>query len=928
MAIEIEKQAVAGGSGPATKWVYLFEEGNKDMRDLLGGKGAGNAEMTNAGLPVPPGFTITTASCNAYYQRDDFPPGMWEQALEALADVEQKTGKKFGDAANPLLVSVRSGAKFSMPGMMDTILNLGMNAEVAEGLARLTGDERFALDAYRRFIQMFGKTAKDIGKRQNPAAPGPTGGSPPGPQPDTDAGDENPFEDALDAAKKSAGVENDADLDAGQLRALVTEYKRIYRDALGEDFPEDPRAQLADAIRAVFRSWMNPRAKAYRRAERIADDLGTAVNVQAMVFGNLGADSGTGVAFTRDPITGEKSLYGDYLLNAQGEDVVAGIRKTERIDALRRELPDVYRQFEGIAAQLEKHYRDVQDLEFTIERGSLFMLQTRAAKRTAEAAIRIAVDMVEEGLISQDEAVSRVEPRQVETLLHRRIDPAATVEEIGRGVPASPGAAIGAAVFDADTAEERGQAGEQVILVRIATDPDDVHGMIAAQGVLTSSGGTASHAALVARMMGKPCVVGADSIEVDLRLRQFTSGGVVVKEGEVFTIDGSSGQVLRGAVATIEPEPSEPFRKLLGWADAARRLQVWANADYPRDAQKARENGAQGIGLCRTEHMFMEQERLPIVQQMILATDHEERRRFTFQLLDFQRSDFEGILLAMDGLPVVIRLIDPPLHEFLPSYEETLVDVTRLETLGKEGPELDQKRHLLAAIGAMREANPMLGLRGCRLGLTRPEITEMQVTAIIQAAIALKRRGLDPHPEIMVPLVGLVAEIRAVREQLEAVAQQVMRAEKTEVDYKFGTMIEVPRGALVAADIAEFTEFFSFGTNDLTQTTYGYSRDDAEGKFLVSYLAQGILKENPFQTIDREGVGRLMRMGVEEGRRTRPDLKIGICGEHGGDPRSVEFCHQIGLNYVSCSPYRVPVARLAAAQAAIAEKSATAERDR
>ncbi|MEA2683487.1 MAG: pyruvate, orthophosphate dikinase [Chloroflexota bacterium] len=913
MAIELEG-ADGGGTATATKWVYLFEEGNKDMRDLLGGKGAGNAEMTNAGLPVPPGFTITTASCNAYYDRDDFPDGMWEQALEALAHVEQKTGKRFGDPANPLLVSVRSGAKFSMPGMMDTILNLGINAEVADGLAKLGGDERFALDAYRRFIQMFGKTAKDIGKR--PADAGP------------DTPDESPFEEALEAAKNKAGVENDSDLDASQLRELVTEYKRIYRDALGEDFPEDPRVQLADAIRAVFRSWMNSRARAYRKAERIADDLGTAVNVQAMVFGNTGADSGTGVAFTRNPITGEKVLYGDYLLNAQGEDVVAGIRKTERIDALKRQLPDVYRQFEQIAAQLEKHYRDVQDLEFTIERGKLYMLQTRAAKRTAEAAINIAADMVEEGLISQDEAVMRVEPRQVETLLHRRIDPSADVTEIGRGVPASPGAAIGAAVFDADTAEQRGQAGEAVILVRIATDPDDVHGMIAAQGVLTSSGGTASHAALVARMMGKPCVVGADSIEVDLRLRQFTSNGVVVKEGDIFTIDGTTGQVLKGAVNTIEAEPSERFRKLLGWADDARRLQVWANADYPRDAKKARENGAQGIGLCRTEHMFMEQVRLPIVQDMILATDHAERRKFTFDLLDFQRSDFEGILEAMDGLPVVIRLIDPPLHEFLPSYEETLVEVTRLETLGKEGPELEEKRHLLSAISAMREANPMLGLRGCRLGLTRPEITEMQVTAIIQAAIALKRRGLDPHPEIMVPLVGLVTEIRAVREQLEAVAQLVMKTEGVEVDYKFGTMIEVPRGALVAGDIAEFTEFFSFGTNDLTQTTFGYSRDDAEGKFLVSYLEHGILKENPFQTIDRDGVGQLMKMGVEQGRRTRPDLKIGICGEHGGDPRSVEFCHEIGLDYVSCSPYRIPVARLAAAQAAITEKSATSERDR
>jgi pyruvate,orthophosphate dikinase len=752
---------------------------------------------------------------------------------------------------------------------------------------------------------MFGKTAKDIGKEG-----------------------ENPFEAALDAQKHRSSAASDGDLTPADLRELVTAYKAIYREALGEDFPQGPKTQLQDAIKAVFASWMNPRAKAYRKNERIADDLGTAVNVQTMVFGNMGADSGTGVAFTRDPITGEKTLYGDYLLNAQGEDVVAGIRKTERIDALKRDLPEVYSEFERIAQQLEAHYRDVQDLEFTIERGKLYMLQTRAAKRTAEAAINIAADMVDEGLISTDEAVLRVEPRQVEALLHRRLDPNAEVEEIGRGVPASPGAAIGAAVFDADTAEERGKAGEAVILVRIATDPDDVHGMIAAQGVLTSSGGTASHAALVARMMGKPCIVGADSIDVDLAGRKFTSGATTINEGDIFTIDGTTGRVLKGAVPTIEPVPSEKFLRLLGWADAARRLEVWANADYPRDAKKARENGGQGIGLCRTEHMFMEQERLPIVQEMILATDEAERRRLTFELLPFQRSDFEGILEAMDGLPVVIRLIDPPLHEFLPSYEETLVEVTRMESAGTEGKELEDKRHLLHAIASMREANPMLGLRGCRLGLTRPEITEMQVTAIIEAAIHLKGKGLDPHPEIMVPLVGTVNEIKAVREQLEGVAREIMNREGVEVDYKFGTMIEVPRGALVAGDIAEFAEFFSFGTNDLTQTTYGYSRDDAEGKFLVQYLEKGILKENPFQTIDRDGVGRLMAMAVKEGRGAKPALEIGICGEHGGDPRSVEFCHELGLNYVSCSPFRIPVARLAAAQAAISERGAGAERDK
>jgi pyruvate,orthophosphate dikinase len=921
MAIETEK-AGGGPAGPGsgTKWVYLFEDGNRDMRDLLGGKGAGVAEMTRAGLPVPPGFTITTECCNAYYARNDFPAGMWDQAMDALHRLEAGTGKRFGNPDEPLLVSVRSGAKFSMPGMMDTILNLGMNDEVCTGLARLTGDERFALDAYRRFIQMFGKTAKGIGKRKDPPRGSGSTGAPGG-------GDENPFEEALEARKQAAGVQTDADLRPEHLRELIADYKRIYREALGEDFPQEPLAQMDAAIRAVFASWMNPRAIAYRKAEKIPDDLGTAVNVQMMVFGNMGEDSGTGVAFTRNPVTGAKELYGDFLRNAQGEDVVAGIRRTEPIDALKREMPDVYAEFEKIAERLERHYRDVQDLEFTIERRKLWMLQTRAAKRTAEAAINIAVDMVDESLITEDEAVLRVEPRQVETLLHRRIDPDAHVEEIGKGVPASPGAAIGAAVFDADTAEEWAHRGEKVILVRIATDPDDVHGMIAAEGVLTSSGGTASHAALVARMMGKPCVVGADEVDVDLKGRKFTSRGVTINEGDGFTIDGTTGRVLKGAVATIEPEPSPEFLRLLGWADAARRLQVWANADYPRDAKKARENGAQGIGLCRTEHMFMEQERLHIVQRMILATEHDERRKLAFELLPFQRGDFEGILEAMDGLPVVIRLIDPPLHEFLPSYEEVLVEVTRMEALGQTGAELEEKRGLLHSIASMREANPMLGLRGCRLGITRPEITEMQVTAIIEAAINVKRRGLDPHPEIMVPLVGTVAEIRIVREQLEPVARGVMEREGTDVDYKFGTMIEVPRGALVAGQIAEHVEFFSFGTNDLTQTVFGYSRDDAQGKFLVQYLEKGILEEDPFQTIDRDGVGRLMRMAVEEGRAAKPQIEIGICGEHGGDPASVEFCHQLGLDYVSCSPFRVPVARLAAAQAAIGEKQAH-ERDR
>jgi pyruvate,orthophosphate dikinase len=881
-----------------TKWVYLFSEGSKDMRDLLGGKGAGVAEMTRAGMPVPPGFTITTEACREYYKlHQEFPSGLWEQVAAARERVEEQTGKRLGDATNPLLVSVRSGAKFSMPGMMDTVLNLGLNSRTLEGLQRLTGDERFALDAYRRFVQMFGKIVKDI--------------------------DGDLFEEALTEAKHRAGVKTDPELGPDQLREVLGEFKRIYREHTGEEFPEDPEAQLHAAIEAVFASWNTDRAVAYRRVEKIPDDLGTAVNVQMMAFGNMGGDSGTGVAFTRNPITGERELYGDYLANAQGEDVVAGIRTTEPISALSTRMPGVGRQFGEYAEKLEKHYRDSQDLEFTVERGKLYMLQTRSAKRTGEAAVNIAVDMVGEGLISKEEAVARVEPRQLEQLIHPRVDPGASANPIGRGVPASPGAATGQAVFDADTAEEWGKDGKSVILVRVETNPNDVHGMISAKGILTSTGGTASHAALVARGMGRPCIVGASEIAVDVKNRKFAVNGTTVSQGDEITLDGTTGDVYLGKVPTIEPRPSANFQTLLSWADEIRRLQVWANADYPRDAEKARENGAQGIGLCRTEHMFMEEERLPIVQAMILATTTEDRERELAKLLPIQRGDFNGILRAMHGLPVVIRLIDPPLHEFLPNYVDLVAETTELRVTGRDPRKLEELERLKARVEQLREANPMLGLRGVRLSILYPEITRMQVRAIIEAACDLKKEGVDARPEIMIPLVGTLAELQAVKAELVPLAEDVQREKGVELHYKFGTMIEIPRAALVAGDIAKEAEFFSFGTNDLTQTTFGYSRDDAEGKFIVRYLEKKILKVNPFETIDREGVGRLMDWAVKEGRATRPDLEIGICGEHGGDPDSIHTCHELGLDYVSCSPYRVPVARLAAAQAVVAEGATT-----
>jgi pyruvate,orthophosphate dikinase len=869
------------------------------MRDLLGGKGAGVAEMTNAGLPVPPGFTITTEACNAYYASSErFPEGMWEQALAALRDVERATGKGFGDATNPLLVSVRSGARFSMPGMMDTVLNLGLNSETLEGLAKLTGNRRFALDSHRRFIQLFGKIVLGV--------------------------DGHHFEDALEEAKERHGAATDADLSPEALDDLIVRYREIVRAHARGEFPEDPLEQLRAAIGAVFSSWNNKRAVDYRNFNKIPHDLGTAVSVQTMVFGNLGDDCATGVAFTRDPNTGERVLFGEYLPNAQGEDVVAGIRTPHPISSMQQEMPRVYKQFDQIAKRLEKHYRDVQDLEFTVERGRLYMLQTRSAKRTAAAAVKIAVDMARERLITRQEAVRRVEPAQIDQLLHRRIDPAAHVEIIATGLAASPGAAYGKAVFDAGRAEEMAKQGEKVILVRIETNPDDVHGMIAAEGILTARGGRTSHAAVVARGMGKPCVAGCETVRVDLDRRQFSANGHVLREGEEFTIDGSTGNVIAGTVPMIDPEISGELEELLRWADQIRRLQVWANGDYPRDAELAREFGAQGIGLCRTEHMFMEQERLPIVQRMILAPDEASRRRELDLLLPVQRQDFHGILKAMHGLPVVIRLIDPPLHEFLPSFEELLVDVTRAQALGEPEESYAEKRRLLDAVRSLREQNPMLGLRGCRLGLLFPEIVEMQVRAILEAAAELRREGVDARPEIMVPLVGHVNELRRTREIVERTAQQVLKDAGVRVDYKVGTMIEIPRAALTAGEIAEEAEFFSFGTNDLTQTTFGYSRDDAEGKFLLKYVEEKILPVNPFETLDARGVGRLMQAAVLEGRQTRPDLEIGICGEHGGDPQSIALCEELGLDYVSCSPYRVPVARLAAAQARLA----AADRDR
>ncbi len=885
-----------------TKWVYLFEEGNASMRNLLGGKGANLAEMAGAGLPVPPGFSITTEACNAYTDLGNkFPEGMWEQVLESMKVVEKKTGKKLGDPSNPLLISVRSGARVSMPGMMDTVLNLGLNDETLKGIAKGTGNERFAYDAYRRFIQMFSRIVRHL--------------------------DPEPFEHILTEYKEKTAGKLDTDLTADMLKEIVQRFKALFKKETGEDFPTEPYEQLRQAIAAVFGSWMGKRAVDYRNFHKLPHNWGTAVNVQTMVYGNMGDDSGTGVAFTRDPATGEDSLYGEYLQNAQGEDVVAGIRTPKKISQLQDDMPEIYAQFAKISKDLERHYRDMQDMEFTIERGTLYMLQTRTGKRTAAAAVKVAVDMVHEGLISKEEAILRVEPEQVVQLLLPSFDnkskDAAQANNafLAKGLNASPGAAVGAVALDADTAEEWGLSGKATILVRPETSPDDVHGMLRSKGILTQHGGATSHAAVVARGLGLPCVAGCEAIRIDYNTRTFRANGQTIAEGDIISLDGTTGEVFKGEIALIETEYAEQHQlvELLSWADELRRLGVRANADYPRDATRAREFGAEGIGLCRTEHMFFEEERLPIVQKMILSETQEERQKWLDQLLPFQRGDFEGIFRAMDGLPVIIRLIDPPLHEFLPSHEDLLVEITRLECTGGDEKELAEKRALLSAVGAMREANPMLGLRGCRLGLIIPGIVEMQTRAILEAAANVTKEGVEAHVEIMIPLISHVNELSETRSRLEKVAKQVTEEQGAKVDYMFGTMIEIPRAALTADKVAEYADFFSFGTNDLTQTTFGISRDDAEGKFLLQYVEDKILPDNPFQVLDREGVGQLVRMGTELGRKGRPGLEVGICGEHGGDPSSVEFCHEVGMDYVSCSPFRVPVARLAAAQASVRE---------
>ena len=906
------------------KWVYLFNEvqaaeeyaGDWDgVRGLLGGKGANLAEMTRIGVPVPPFFTVTTEGCNAFLANGGkFPEGMWEQMVAALKEVEKAADKEFGNPKNPLLVSCRSGAKMSMPGMMDTVLNIGLNDETAKGMVELTENERFVYDAYRRLISMFGSVVLGIS-------------------------DEH-FEKVLDEMKKEKNTKADTDLDADALKELVERFKKVTKDAKGFDFPQDPLEQIKLATEAVFKSWNSKRAIDYRKAADIPDDLGTAVNVVTMVFGNMGWNSGTGVAFTRNPSTGDALLFGEYLLNAQGEDVVAGIRNTEKIETMGEKLPEANKQFREITAKLEKHYRDMQDVEFTIENGKLWMLQTRNGKRTAAAAVKIAVDMANEGLISKQEAIQRVTPTQVDTLLHPQFmgDTKQKAHADGlffaSGVNASPGAAVGQIYFDADTAEKMAkEKAQDVIMVRPFTKPDDVHGMLAAKGILTSEGGATSHAAVVARQFGVPCIVGASMVNIDMDKRQMEVDGVVVKEGEWISIDGGSGEAFIGKLEMSAPslEEQTDLMTLLTWADEicaqdgmrdvpkgwpTRGLQVWANADYPKDARRARSYGAKGIGLCRTEHMFFEQVRLPIVQKMILAKTSEERTAELDKLLPYQRSDFEGLFEAMDGYPVIIRLIDPPLHEFLPSEETLLEEVITMRVKG-ETKGLAEKEELLTSVRTMHESNPMMGLRGVRLSIVMPEIVEMQVRAIFEAAANMALKGIVVKPEVMIPLTGHVNELKVIQPRLVEIAKDVMKEKGVDFTYKFGTMIEIPRAAVTAKEIAEVAEFFSFGTNDLTQMTFGYSRDDAERNFLVTYVEQGILPKNPFQTIDQDGVGALMRSAVKDGRETRVDLEVGICGEHGGDPASIEFCHTIGQNYVSCSPFRVPVARLAAAQAAL-----------
>ncbi len=901
------------------KYVYLFNEvdqaeaakGSWDaVRGLLGGKGANLADMTRLGVPVPPGFTVTTEACNAYLAAGEkFPGGMWEEVLAAVKATEAATGKKFGDPANPLLVSCRSGAKFSMPGMMDTILNIGLNDDVAKGMVKKTGDARFVYDSYRRLVQMFGSVAMGVA--------------------------DEAFEEVITARRKKAGVKSDAEMSAEDWMAVTARFKEIYKNYTRTDFPSEPLEQLKLATEAVFKSWNGKRAIDYRNAAGISHNLGTAVNIVTMVFGNMGNTSSTGVAMTRNASTGEPEIEGDYLVNAQGEDVVAGIRTTQPVSDMQRDMPDVYEEFATIGKKLEKHYRNMQDMEFTVEEGKLWLLQTRDGKRTAQAEVRIAVDMVEEGLISKEEAVGRVKPDQVDFFLHPQFDSEMlkSTKPFAEGLNVSPGAAVGMVAFDADIAEEWAKKdGRKVIMVRPETKPDDVHGMLAAEGILTSRGGRTSHAALVARQFGKPAVVGVHELEVDVDAREMRIGEegdqLVIKEGEWISLDGTLGKVYKGKLETVVPDMKNPYLlKLLSWADEIRTLGVWANADYPQDAIRAREYGATGIGLCRTEHMFFEPERMPIVQKMIMAKYEYERNEAINALLPMQRGDFAGLFRAMDGYPVIIRLIDPPLHEFLPSHDELVASLADLKVrlqhfhtvseIDEALAEIRVKQDYLERVEALHEMNPMLGTRGVRLGILIPELTKMQVRAIFEAACTVAKEGVDVHPEVMIPLISHVNELKVQQAALEGVAKDVMAEMGCEINYKFGTMIEIPRAALTAHEIAEVAQFFSFGTNDLTQTTFGISRDDAESGFLMEYIQKGILERNPFATIDANGVARLMGIAVEDGRSARPDLEVGICGEHGGDPESIEICHKLGLNYVSCSPFRVPIARLAAAHAAL-----------
>jgi pyruvate,orthophosphate dikinase len=913
----------------ASKYVYFFgagkAEGHGGMKDILGGKGAGLAEMTILGVPVPPGFTIATSVCNLFYRnRGKIPPEVKKEIAVHRARLEKLAGKMLGDPKNPLLVSVRSGAKFSMPGMMDTILNLGLNDKSVEGVAQRTKNPRFAYDSYRRFLMMFSDVVLGIDKEH--------------------------FEEIFDQKKRERVVSSDVDLTAEDLVDVCKKFKDLVKERLRKEFPQDPAVQLDLARDAVFKSWNNDRAKYYRKSNGIPDDIGTAVNVQTMVFGNMGDDCATGVGFTRNPATGAKEFYGEYLINAQGEDVVAGVRTPHRITDMKKEMPKVFDQLLKITTKLEKHYKDVQDFEFTVEGGKLYMLQTRNGKRTAAAAVKIAVDMVKEKLLTREEALMRLEPQQIDQLLHPVIDPKARLEVIARGLPASPGAATGAVVFHANRAVEWAMEGKAVILVRKETSPDDIHGMDVARGILTAKGGMTSHAAVVARQMGKTCVAGCESIEVDEATSRFMVGGRVIREGEFISLNGSTGEVILGQVPLIAPKMTGAFGTLMSWGDSIRRLKVRANADTPRDARTARDFGAQGIGLCRTEHMFFAEDRIPLMREMILARTLAERETALEKLLPLQREDFKGLYREMKGFPVTIRLLDPPLHEFLPKREELMVEVTKMELLRADRSIIEEKRRLLDRVEELHEFNPMLGLRGCRLGILYPEISRMQARAVFEAACEVINEGIRVQPEVMIPLVSMVQEMKAQKELIVAVAEQTMKRYKKKFPYTVGTMIELPRAAVTADEIAREAEFFSFGTNDLTQTTFGFSRDDS-GKFIQYYMSrselcpqcgsklekdlscasckvtytkrpENILDADVFASLDQTGVGQLVEMGVRKGRATRPHLKVGICGEHGGDPRSVEFCHRVGLDYVSCSPYRVPIARLAAAQAVLKERAA------